>query len=57
MGLLYPAAKEIKADERPVLAAALKSAETDVGGEAESRQIRAYVLDLRGKTSPPLGFL
>ena len=34
--LLYPAAKEIKADERPVLAAAMKSAETDVGGEAES---------------------
>ena len=54
--LLYPAAKEIKAGERPVLAAALKSAETDVGSEAESHKIRAYVLDLRGKTSPPADF-
>ena len=54
--LLYPAAKEIKADERPVLAAAMKSAETDVGGEAESREIRGYVLDLRGKTPPPADF-
>ena len=51
--LLYPAAKEIKADERPVLAAAMKSAATDVGAETESRKIRAYVLDLRGKTAPP----
>ena len=54
--LLYPAAKDIKAGERPVLAAALKSAEADVGNEATSQEIRAYVLDLRGKTSPPSNF-
>ena len=63
--LLYPPAKEIKADERPVLAAALKSAETPPGddpGETTPRggpaivrhgPIRGYVLDLRGKTPPP----
>jgi hypothetical protein len=54
--LLYPTAKDIKAGECPVLAAALKSAEANVGNEAESRGIRAYVLDLRGKKSPPSDF-
>jgi len=54
--LLYPAAKEMKAGERPVLAAAMKSAETDVGGQTEPQKVRAYVLDLRGKTSPPADF-
>jgi hypothetical protein len=51
--LLYPAIKEIKADQRPVLATALKSAKTD---EAESCEVRANVLDLRGKTPPPSDF-
>lgn len=51
--LLYPPAKDVKADERPVLAAAMKSAELDVGNAVESGEIRAYILDLRGKTSPP----
>jgi hypothetical protein len=54
--LLYPSAKEIKADERPVLAAAMKSAETDAGGQTEPEKVRAYVLDLRGKASPPSDF-
>jgi hypothetical protein len=50
--LLYPSADEIKADRRPVLAAAMKSAETGVDDAAKSRKIRGYVLDLRGKTPP-----
>jgi len=54
--LLYPAAKEIEAGERPVLAAAMRSAKADVGSEAQSQEIRAYVLDLRGKASPPSDF-
>ena len=54
--LLYPAVKDIKAGDRPVLAAALKSAETDVGGEAKSPDIHAYVLDLCGTTAPPADF-
>ena len=52
--LLYPTAKDIKADERPVLAAAMKSA--DLGGAAESHGIRGYVLDLRGKNAAAFGF-
>jgi hypothetical protein len=54
--LLYPAAKDVKAGERPVLAAALGSAVVDAGGEAGSQETRAYVLDLRGKTPPPPDF-
>jgi hypothetical protein len=46
--LLYPAIKDIKVDERPVLAAALRSAVV-----AESREIRGYLLDLRGGSRPP----
>jgi hypothetical protein len=53
---LYPAVKDIKAGERPVLAAALKSAETDIDGEAKLQAIHAHVLDLRGKASPPADF-
>ncbi len=50
--LLWPEAKGVKADARPVLAAALKSAVT---GEAANDPggIGAYVLDLRGKAPPP----
>ena len=55
--LLYPAAKEINVAERPVLAAAMKSVETDVGPQSESPKIRGYVLDLRGKTPPPSDLL
>ena len=85
--LLYPPAEEVKADERPVLAAALKSAATlfdentnqtttmrEGGREivlasppdrnsdgsqeiAKHRPIRGYVLDFRGKTSPPQDLL
>lgn len=51
--LLYPAAEEIKADQRPVLAAALKSVVTDPGNAAGWGEIRICVLDLRGKTPPP----
>ncbi len=51
--LLCPATTDIKASERPVLAAAMTSAKAEVGSEAESQEIRAYVLDLRGKASPP----
>jgi hypothetical protein len=53
---LYPAAKNIKAAERPVLAAALKSATSGIGSETESQEIRGYVLDLRGEKSPPSDF-
>lgn len=49
--LLYPAATDIKSDDRPVLAAAMKAAVEDVDDEAEPSQICAYVLDLRGKSS------
>jgi hypothetical protein len=51
--LLYPAAKAIEANERPVLAAALNSEAADVGDETESRETYAYVVDVRGKMSPP----
>jgi len=54
--LLYPAAKDVKADERPVLAAAARSAVSNVAGRADGQEIRAYVLDLRGKTPPPADF-
>jgi hypothetical protein len=47
--LLYPAIEAIKAEERPVLAAALRSATAT----ADSREIRGYVLDLRGGSRPP----
>lgn len=50
--LLYPAAREIDAGERPILAAAMKSTETNLDGDNESKAVRAYVLDLRGKISP-----
>jgi len=52
-GLLYPAAKDVKADERPVLAAASRSMVPNAASQVQGRQIRAYVLDLRGKTPPP----
>jgi hypothetical protein len=55
--LLCPAATEIKAAERPVLAAAMKSAESDAVGRAEPQKVRACVLDLRGKASPAVDFL
>ena len=54
--LLYPEAKDIKPGDRPVLAAALKSVQTDAGGENEPRKVRGYVLDLRGETPPPADF-
>jgi hypothetical protein len=54
--LLYPTAKEIRANERPVLAAALKSGMVIVGNKAPSPAARAYVLDLRGKALPPEDF-
>jgi hypothetical protein len=54
--LLYPRGRDIKADERPVLAAALKSAEADAGSAAPSREIRGYVLDVRGKAPPRADF-
>ncbi len=44
--LLYPAAKKVPVTKQPVLAAAMKSAETT------SSDVRAYVLDLSGKASP-----
>ena len=47
--LLYPAMKDVKPDERPVLAAALTSAVVNGGREPRDREIHAYVLDLRGK--------
>jgi hypothetical protein len=59
--LLYPAVEEIKAEERPVLAAALRSATAKAGSNAasataaESREIGGYVLDLRGGSRPPDG--
>jgi hypothetical protein len=46
--LLYPPAKEIKPAERPVLAAAIKSAITNLDDAGDPSKIRAYVLDLRG---------
>jgi hypothetical protein len=46
--LLYPTIEAIKAEERPVLAAALRSATT-----WNSREIRGYVLDFRGESRPP----
>lgn len=57
--LLWPAARDIKAGERPVLAAALESAETasledavpSIGARAS--EVHAYVLDLRGERPPP----
>jgi hypothetical protein len=54
--LLYPAASDIQAADRPVLAAALKSATTDTIREAESPKIQGYVLDLRDNTLPPADF-
>jgi len=54
--LLYPAAKDIRAGERPVLAAALESVAADPDGVAEAVPSRGYVLDLRGKPSPPEDF-
>ena len=54
--LLYPDAKDIKAGERPILASALDSAEVGVAGEANFRATGGYVLDLRGKPSPPSDF-
>ena len=54
--LLYPPAKDIKTNDRPVLVAAMKSIVENVGNEAESPAIRAYVLDLRGRPSLPLDF-
>jgi hypothetical protein len=51
--LLYPAMKDVKPDERPVLAAALTSAIVNGGRQPHDRAIRAYVLDLRGKISSP----
>jgi hypothetical protein len=54
--LLYPTAKDIRTGEYPVLAAAMESMAASVGSETESTKIRAYVLDLRGKTSPPSDF-
>jgi hypothetical protein len=56
---LYPDIEKIKADARPVLAAALKSAESDaerkptLSAEAESRTSCGYVLDLRGGAPLP----
>lgn len=50
--LLSPAVKQVKPGTRPVLAAALSSAVAASGGDA-GRQLRGYVLDLRGKTPPP----
>ena len=57
--LLYPDSAKIKSDERPVLAAALNSAESDVEGRptrssrSESRTGCGYVLDLRGGAPLP----
>jgi hypothetical protein len=55
-GLLYPAVKDIRASEQPVLAAALESEEASHSGEADGAPCRGYVLDLRGKPSPPEEF-
>lgn len=44
--LVYPNPKDIAASQRPVLAAA-----APVLGDAESQDVRAYVVDLRGDTS------
>jgi hypothetical protein len=52
--LLYPPAKTLKAEERPVLAAASKSRVPD--GVSQGQKTHAYVLDLRGKTPPPADF-
>jgi len=57
--LLWPAAKDVEAGERPVLAAALESAKTASlddavpSAGANPGEVRAYVLDLRGKGPPP----
>jgi hypothetical protein len=56
--LLYPAANRIRAGQRPVLAAALKSAEANDGDEPAisagtgRHRAGAYVLDLRGEPPP-----
>lgn len=61
--LLYPSAESIEEDQRPVLAAALESAEAKYGnGTASSADaglcnLRGYVLDLRGSTPPPENLL
>jgi hypothetical protein len=51
--LLYPAAKDVHADKRPVLTSAIHAAVAAPDGEhttaaAQDDAIRAYVLDLRG---------
>jgi len=55
--LLYPAAGQINVDQRPVLAAASKAAETAYAQAVEPaatapRGVRGYVLDLRGGAPP-----
>lgn len=55
--LVYPTIKEIKAGERPVLAAAMKSnVEVNRNG-TDSPVANAYVLDLRGKAAPSSNLL
>ncbi len=54
--LLFPEAKDVKTEERPVLTAALHSAageQKDASPAAtDDGEVRAYVLDLRGGPSP-----
>ncbi|MEN6404889.1 MAG: hypothetical protein ABFC77_00305 [Thermoguttaceae bacterium] len=51
--LLYPMARDINNDNRPVLAAATKAMVEGVENETEPTQAQIYVLDLRGTPSPP----